>query len=398
MRIALFEPFAGASGDMILGALLDAGLGIETLRAGLARLDIGGWAVRGETVERRHLRATKAHVDVDPAVRLAHWADVQQVIEASHLSPHARADSLRIFARLFDAEAHVHGATRETVHLHEMGNLDTLIDVVGAVIGLEALGVERLYCGPLPAGHGTIHTAHGRLPAPGPAVMALMGGAPMRHVDIEAELVTPTGAAILTTLADGFGAYPPLTVSATGYGAGTKDLPFANVLRLIVGETTEAGLSVERVALLETQIDNMSPEWYGHVTQRLFDAGAFDVYLTPIQMKKGRPGTLLAVVCRPADAEALSGILLAETMTLGVRRQDMDRYCLPREIISVETAFGVVQAKVALLPDGRRRVAPEYEACRRVAEARGVPLWEVYRAAEAAALSGEANDNANSSE
>ncbi len=398
MRIALFEPFAGASGDMILGALLDAGLGIETLRDGLARLDIGGWGVRGETVERRHLRATKAHVDVDPAVRLAHWAEVERVIEASHLSPHARADSLRIFARLFDAEAHVHGATRETVHLHEMGNLDTLIDVVGAVIGLEALGVERLYCGPLPAGHGTIHTAHGRLPAPGPAVMALMGGAPMRHVDIEAELVTPTGAAILTTLADGFGAYPPLTVSATGYGAGTKDLPFANVLRLIVGETTEAGLSVERVALLETQIDNMSPEWYGHVTQRLFDAGAFDVYLTPIQMKKGRPGTLLAVVCRPADAEALSGILLAETMTLGVRRQDMDRYCLPREIISVETAFGVVQAKVALLPDGRRRVAPEYEACRRVAEARGVPLWEVYRAAEAAALSGEANDNANSSE
>ena len=389
MRLALFEAFAGASGDMILGALLDAGLAIETLRDGLARLDIDGWAVRGETVERRHLRATKVHVDVDPDVRLAHWGDVQRVLTASRLSPSARTASLRIFARLFDAEAHVHGATRETVHLHEMGNLDTLIDVVGAVVGLEALGVERLYCGALPAGRGTIRTAHGLLPAPGPAVMALMGGAPMRHVDIEAELVTPTGAAILTTLADGFGAYPPLTVTATGYGAGMKDLPFANVLRLIIGETGQASLAVERVALLETQIDNMSPEWYEHAARRLFDAGAFDVYLTPIQMKKGRPGTLLAVVCRPADAEALSGIILAETMTLGVRRQDMDRYCLPREIVAVETAYGPVQAKLALLPDGRRRVAPEYEACRRVAEAHGVPLWEVYRAVEAAARTGD---------
>ncbi|MCW5848537.1 MAG: nickel pincer cofactor biosynthesis protein LarC, partial [Anaerolineae bacterium] len=318
-------------------------------------------------------------VGVDPAVRLVHYAEVEGVITASQMAEPIKQDSLRIFQRIFDAEAHVHGATRDTVHLHEMGNLDTLIDIVGAVVGLHVLGVERVFCGPLPSGRGTIRTAHGLLPVPGPAVMQLMAGAAIRYVDVEGEMVTPTGAAILTTLAEG-AAFPPMTVQATGYGAGTKDFPFANVLRLVVGEVQASGLMVERVSLLETQIDNMSPEWYELASRRLFEAGALDVYLTSIQMKKGRPGTLLGVVCRPEHAEVLSAIVLTETMTLGVRRQDMDRYCLPREMITVETRFGPVAAKVARLPDGRRRVAPEYEDCRRVAEAQGIPLWEVYRA------------------
>ena len=382
MRIAVVEPFAGASGDMMLGALVDAGVGIETLRAGLAQLGVEGWTLDAATVTRRGLRATQVHVGVDSAVRLAHYADVERVIAASGLDETVKADSLRVFQRIFDAEARVHGARRETVHLHEMGNLDTLVDIVGAVVGLHALGVERLFCGPLPSGRGTIRTAHGLLPVPGPAVMELLKGAAQRYVDVEGELVTPTGAAILTTLAEG-PAFPPMTVQATGYGAGTKDFPFANVLRLVVGETQAVGLMAERVSLLETQIDNMSPEWYDHAVRRLFEAGALDVYLTPIQMKKGRPAALVSVVCRPEQAEALSAIVLTETMTLGVRRQDMDRYCLPREMVTVETRFGSVAAKVAQLPDGRRRVAPEYEDCRRVAEAHGVPLWEVYRAVEA---------------
>jgi uncharacterized protein (TIGR00299 family) protein len=264
-----------------------------------------------------------------------------------------------------------------------MGNLDTLIDIVGVVTGLAALGVERVYCGPLPAGRGAVRTAHGLIPLPGPAVMAMMSGVPMRYVDIEAELVTPTGAALLTTLAS-FGAHPPVTVMATGYGAGNKDLPFANVVRLVIGETQAERLITETVSLLETQIDNMSPEWYDHAVRRLFAQGALDVYLTPIQMKKGRPGTLLSVVCPPVQAEPLSAIILTETMTLGVRRQDMDRYCLPRRILTVETRFGPMPVKVAVLPDGSHRAAPEYEDCRRVAERFGVPLWEVYRAVEAA--------------
>ncbi len=383
MRVAVFEPFAGASGDMILGALVDAGVALETLQGGLARLGLAGWALRAAPVTRRGLRATKVYVDVDEGIRLAHWADVERVIQTSGLDPSVQADSLRVFACLFDAEARVHGAARESVHLHEMGNIDTALDIVGAVVGLRALGVERVFCGPLPAGHGTIHTDHGALPLPGPAVMALMTGWPMRAVNIEAELVTPTGAAILTTLATPE-TPPPLTVRATGYGAGMKDLPFANVLRLIVGETADEGLMTERVSVLETNIDNMPPEWYDHAARRLFDAGALDVSLTPIQMKKGRPATLLTVVCRPADAEALSRIVLTETLTLGVRRQDMDRYCLAREMVTVATRFGPLPAKVATLPDGTRRAAPEYEACRQAAEVYGVPLWEVYRAVEAA--------------
>ena len=382
MRIAVVEPFAGASGDMLLGALVDAGVALEALRAGLARLGVAGWTLDAETVMRRGLRATQVHVGVDPAVRLVHYADVERVLAASSLEERVKGDSLRVFQRIFDAEARVHGATRETVHLHEMGNLDTLVDIVGAVVGLRALGVERLFCGPLPSGRGTIRTAHGLLPAPGPAVMELLKGAPMRYMDVEGELVTPTGAAILTTLAEG-AAFPPLTVQATGYGAGTKDFGFANVLRLVVGETPAAGLAVERVSLLETQIDNMSPEWYDHAVRRLFEAGALDVVLTAVQMKKGRPGTLLSLVCRPEQAEALAALLLTETMTLGVRRQDLDRYCLPREMVTVQTRFGPLAAKVAHLPDGRRRVAPEYEACHRAAEAHGVPLWEVYHAVEA---------------
>ncbi len=383
MRIAVVEPFAGASGDMLLGALVDVGVAVETLRAGLAQLGVAGWTLDAVTVIRRGLRATQVQVGVDPATRLAHYADVEWVITASGLAERVKADSLRVFQRIFDAEARVHGATRETVHLHEMGNLDTLIDIVGAVVGLHALGVERVFCGPLPSGRGTIRTAHGLLPVPGPAVMELLKGAPVRYVDVEGEMVTPTGAAILTTVAEG-AAFPPMTVQATGYGAGTRDFPFANVLRLVVGETQAAGLTAERVSVLETQIDDMSPEWYDYAARRLFDAGALDVYLTPIQMKKGRPGTLLTVVCRPDQAEALSALVLTETMTLGVRRQDLERLCLPRELVTVETRFGPLAAKVAHLPDGRRRVAPEYESCRRAAEAHGVPLWEVYRAVEAA--------------
>lgn len=390
MRIAVWEPFAGASGDMILGALVDAGVTLDVLRAGLARLGLAGWSLDAETVTRRGLRATKVRVEVDPTVRLSHYAEVEGVILASELDADVQRDSLRIFQRIFDAEAHVHGATRDTVHLHEMGNLDTLIDIVGAVIGLRVLGVDRVVGGPFPVGRGSIRTAHGLLPAPGPAVMQLLQGVPIRHVEIEGEMVTPTGAAILTTLTDTYDAYPPMSVVTTGYGAGNKDFPFANVLRLMVGETSPTRLMLERVSLLETQIDNMSPEWYEHTARRLFEAGALDVFLMSIQMKKGRPGVLLSVVCQPTRAEELSRIILTETMTLGVRRQDMDRYCLPREIITVETRFGPIQAKVAILPDGARRVAPEYEACRQVAETLGVPLWTVYRAVEAA-VSGESS-------
>ena len=391
MRVALIEPFAGASGDMLLGAVVDAGVSLAELTEGLHALGIGGWSLEQSTVRPHGLRATHVEVTVDPAIRLAHWADVERQIEGSALSERVKRDSLRVFRRLFEAEARVHGMSYDTVHLHEMGNLDTLIDVVGGVIGLARLGVEAVYVAAFPAGRGTIRTQHGLLPSPGPAVMALLEGAPLRSVDVETELVTPTGAAILTTLADGYGAFPTLTIEAVGYGAGTKPLPFANVMRLVVGEAAERpaeGLVGERITLLETQIDDMPPEWYEYVIGKLLSVGALDAFMTPVLMKKNRPGVLLTVLCRPERAEDVSAVVLTETTTLGIRRQDVDRLSLPREIVMVETEHGPIAAKVATLPSGARRATPEYEACRAVAEARNVPLWEVYRAVERAYSSG----------
>lgn len=385
MRIAYFDCFAGASGDMILGAIVDAGIHIDVLQDELRGLNLSGWSLRSEVVERRGLRATKVTVDVDPSVRREYWADVLEQLRTSSFSERVKADSLRIFERLFKAEARVHGASFEDVHLHEMGNIDTLIDVVGAAIGLRALGVEEVFVSAIPAGRGTVRTQHGLIPLPGPAVMELMPGVPMRSVDIEAELVTPTGAAILTTLAKAYDTFPSMKVVVTGYGAGLRDLPFANVLRLMIGETqSTTNVMVERVTLLETQVDDMVPEWYDHAMRRLFAAGALDVYLTPVQMKKNRPGTLMTVVCRPELAEVLSSIVLTETTTIGVRRQDVERFALPREIITVETRFGRIEAKLVELPNSTRRLTPEYEACRRVAEEHGVPLWDVYRAVQSA--------------
>ena len=391
MRVALVEPFAGASGDMLLGALVDAGVSLADLTEGLQGLGIGGWSLEQTTVRPHGLRATHVEVTVDPAIRLAHWADVERQIEGSALAERVKRDSLRVFRRLFEAEARVHGMSYDTVHLHEMGNLDTLIDVVGGVIGLERLGIEGVYVAAFPAGRGTIRTQHGLLPSPGPAVMALLEGAPLRSVDVETELVTPTGAAILTTLADGYGAFPTLTVQVVGYGAGTKPLPFANVLRLVVGEAAArptVGLVEERITLLETQIDDMPPEWYEYVIGRLLSVGALDAYMTPVLMKKNRPGVLLTVLCRPERADGVAALVLTETTTLGIRRQDVDRLSLPREMVMVETEYGPIAAKVAILPSGARRAAPEYEACRAVAEARNVPLWDVYRAVERAYRNG----------
>ncbi len=385
MRVAYFDCFAGASGDMILGALVDAGVSVDLLTEELRRLGLAGWRLRTAQVQRAALRATHLIVEVDPSVRIEHQVEVEEVFARSTLPDAIKTDSLRIFERLFAAEARVHGATRDEVHLHEMGSLDTLVDVVGAVIGLRALDIEAVYVSPLPMSRGTVRTQHGLMPLPAPAVLELLRDVPVRAVGIEAELVTPTGAAILTTLAQGFNWHPSFTISTTGYGAGSRDLPFANVLRVIAGELPgESGVLLEHVTLLETQIDDMPPEWYGHIMDLLFQTGALDVYLTPVQMKKNRPGTLLTVITRPERAEPARMLMLTQTTTLGVRQQQIERFCLPREIVTVATRFGSIQAKVALLPDGSRRVAPEYEACRQVAEQQHVSLWEVYRAVQLA--------------
>jgi uncharacterized protein (TIGR00299 family) protein len=399
MRIVYFDCIAGASGDMILGALLDAGLPEATLREGLAGLGLDDFDLKCHHVLKNGFSATKVDVLVADDVPARHLPEIEAIITKSSLSPGIKERATAIFRRLGEAEAGIHDTSLDQVHLHELGGVDTIVDVVGALVCLEALGIERVYASPLPMGRGFVRGDHGSIPLPAPATLALLTqgaatgeGIPLVGVDLEVELVTPTGAVILSSLATAFGPIPPMTLAAVGYGAGGRDLPIPNVLRLLVGErATPDGAITETLTSLETNVDDLNPEIYDYVMARLFDAGALDVFLSPIQMKKNRPATLVRVLCQPADADALMAILFAETSTLGVRQQLVTRHCLARRAHTVETPYGSVRVKVASLGDGQVKAAPEYEDCRRLAEASGVPLREVYRAAEAAT---EALENA----
>ena len=393
MRIVYFDCIAGASGDMILGALLDAGLPEATLREGLAGLGLDDFDLKCHHVLKNGFSATKVDVLVADDVPARHLSEIEAIITKSSLSPGIKERATAIFRRLGEAEAGIHDTSLDQVHLHELGGVDTIVDVVGALVCLEALGIERVYASPLPMGRGFVRGDHGSIPLPAPATLALLtqGGAsgegiPLVGVDLEVELVTPTGAVLLSSLATAFGPIPPMTLAAVGYGAGGRDLPIPNVLRLLVGErATPDGAIAETLTSLETNVDDLNPEIYDYVMARLFDAGALDVFLSPIQMKKNRPATLVRVLCQPADADALMAILFAETSTLGVRQQLVTRHCLARTTHTVETPYGSVRVKVASLGDGQVKAAPEYEDCRRLAKASGVPLREVYRAAEEAA-------------
>lgn len=393
MRIAYFDCIAGASGDMILGALLDAGLPEATLREGLAALQLDDFDLRCRRVVKNGFSATKVDVLVADDVPARHLPEIEAIITESGLSSAIKERAIAIFRRLGEVEASIHGTTIDRVHLHELGGVDTIVDVVGTLVGLEALGVERVYASPLPMGRGFVHGAHGPIPLPAPATLALLAhgspsgeGVPVVGSDLDVELVTPTGAALLSSLATGFGPIPPMTLAAVGYGAGGRDLPIPNVLRLLVGDqATPNDAITETLAMIETNVDDLNPEIYDYVMARLFDAGALDVFLSPIQMKKNRPATLLRLLCRPDDADALMAILFAETSTLGVRQQLVTRHCLARTTHTVETPHGPVRVKVAKWGDGQIKAAPEYEDCRRLAESSRVPLREVYRAAEVAA-------------
>ena len=383
MKIAYFDCIGGASGDMILAALLDAGLPLEMLRERLAALRLSDFTLTTQRVSKNGFSATKADVAVANDVPERHLAEISAIVDASDLTPAIKGQANAIFRRMAEVEAGIHGTTLDHVHLHELGGVDTIVDVVGCLVGLDALGIEKVYASPLPMGRGFIKGAHGQIPLPAPATVALLKGVPVVGSDLEKELVTPTGAALLSSLAAGFGPIPPMTLAAVGYGAGGRDLPIPNVVRLLIGDqATPANLGIESVVVLETNIDDLNPQVYDYVMARLFKAGALDVFLTPIQMKKNRPGTLLRVICRPGDTGPLTDIVLTETSTLGVRQQTMSRVSLRREMRTVETPYGAVRIKTAILADGTRRAAPEYDDCRRLAEACGVPLREVQRAAE----------------
>jgi pyridinium-3,5-bisthiocarboxylic acid mononucleotide nickel chelatase len=384
MKILYFDCVAGASGDMILAALLAAGLDEAALRGRLAGLHLPGFDLQVERVQKSGIAATHVEVLVDDDVPERRLRDLVAVVEAADLPPHVIQKSVAILRRIGEVEAGIHGARdAEHVHLHELGGLDTLVDVVGGVSGIDLLGVEKVICSPIPLGRGFTRSAHGRIPVPAPATLALLQGAPVTGSDVEGETVTPTGAALLTSLASGYGPIPAMTLRLAGYGAGRKEWAIPNVLRVLIGDDGSQGSRAESLSVLETNIDDLNPETYDYVMARLFAAGALDVFLAPIQMKKNRPATLLSVLCRPALVDALSAILFAETSTLGIRRHDVLRTCLPREIRTVETPYGPIRVKVATYGD-REKAAPEYEDCRRAAEAHGVPLREVYAAVRTA--------------
>ena len=400
MRVLYFDGFAGVSGDMIIGALLDLGVDLDRLKQQVESLGLSDYEISAERVRRSGIAATKFTVTVNEAAQPERTlADIRALIKGAGLGEQIERRAIRAFELLAEAEAHVHGTTAGHIHFHEVGAVDSIIDTVGAMIGLEMLGVDQFFASALRVGHGFVRSQHGQLPVPAPATAALLSGVPVYGGDIEGEFVTPTGAAIVTALCESFGAMPAMKIDRVGYGAGSRDPEgFPNTLRLVLGEATgstkarhtvvaplgESRAGDEQVVVIETNIDDMNPQAYGFVMERAFAVGALDVFLAPLQMKKERPGVLLTVLAKPDDAELLIDLLLRETTTLGVRYYNANRRTLDRVVESVATEYGAVRVKVAR--DGGRTLhfQPEYEDCKRLAEQARVPLLEVQDAARAA--------------
>jgi uncharacterized protein (TIGR00299 family) protein len=381
MKTLYFDCFAGASGDMILGAMVAAGVDPLALREQLSRLSLQGFSVEFVNVDRSGLSATYARVETAHEHAHRHLADIMKIIHDSRLSEGVKQRATKIFTRLAEAEARVHNEPVEHVHFHEVGALDAIVDVVGASICFELLSVDRFVSSPLHVGGGTVEMAHGRFPVPPPAVAELLKGVPFYSTDIKGELLTPTGAAIITTMCDEYGPIPQMTVEQTGYGAGTREYDkFPNVLRVFLGETGPSAVGDETLLMIETNIDDVSPQIIGHVMDRAFELGALDCYFTPVQMKKNRPGVLLSILCDTLKKEAVMELLFTETTTLGVRSYEVERRALARKIVSVETRYGPIDVKVAHLNGHVVNEMPEFEQCRLAARKAGVPLKVVEEA------------------
>ena len=380
MKLAYFDCFSGISGDMTLGALVDAGCDVEHLRSGLRSLQVPGWELFAEKVRKNGVAATYVQVKTVEQHKARPLSAILEILRNSQLAAPVRERASAIFQQLGEAEARVHNLPIEKIHFHEVGALDAIVDIVGACIGFYTLGIQRFACSPLNVGGGTVKMAHGILPVPAPATVNLLQGKPTYASGVQRELVTPTGAAIVATLCDSFGPQPPMSVSAIGYGAGTADLEGQpNVLRIMIGLAAETAVSAydEEIAVIEANLDDMNPQIYGYFSEKAICAGALDVYTTPVQMKKNRPGTLLTVLARPGDAPALISLIFAETTTFGVRTYHAQRRVLPRESVLVSTSFGDVRIKRSRVNGRILHVAPEYDDCRKLAAENNVPLQRV---------------------
>lgn len=378
--IAYADCFSGVSGDMLLAALLHAGLSEDRLREELAKLPLTDVELTLTATTDQAIAARRVEIRSTRGQQLRHLPDLLQILSHSRLSEWVCGTSAAIFTAIATAEAKVHGIAVDQVHFHEIGAIDTIIDVVGTVVGLELLGIKRLIASPLPLGRGFVQCAHGRLPLPAPAVCELLRDVPTYGVEIEQELVTPTGAALISGLADSYGPMPSMTITATGYGAGSHVLPDGqpNLLRLIIGREQSVA-EAQTVQVIETNLDDWSPEGFPFLCERLFAAAALDVNLTPLQMKKGRPGYCLQVICLAAHAPTLEELIFTETTAIGLRYRQEQRRTLPRRQVAVPSPWGEIIAKQVTTPHGER-IYPEYEACRAIAQQHGVSLPEVYRA------------------
>jgi uncharacterized protein (TIGR00299 family) protein len=380
MNLAYFDCFSGISGDMTLGALIDAGCDVAHLRKELQALQVPGWELSSEKVWKNGMAATFAKVKTEDQKKHRSLTDILEILKKSQLDSQVRDRASAIFQKLGEAEARVHDVPLEKIHFHEVGAVDAIVDIVGACIGFQALGIDKFACSPLNVGGGTAKMAHGVLPVPAPATANLLQGKPTYSNGVQRELVTPTGAAIVATLCDRFGPQPPMTVSAIGYGAGSADLEGQpNVLRIMIGESAEKAVPGydEEISVIEANLDDMNPQIYGYFLEKALAAGALDVYTTPVQMKKNRPGTLLTVLCKPQDANALTSMIFAETTTFGVRTTRAQRRILPREHVSVSTTFGDVRIKLSRVNGRILHVSPEFDDCRKLAVEKNVPLQQV---------------------
>jgi pyridinium-3,5-bisthiocarboxylic acid mononucleotide nickel chelatase len=381
MTLAYFDCFSGISGDMTLGAMVHLGVPVQWLRETIQGLPLAGFDIAAETVTRSGIEAMRVQVRTAETHHHRGLGDIQALIGGSALSDRVKSDSLAIFDRLAEAEAKVHGCPKSSVHFHEVGAADAIVDIVGACLGLEYLGVATVIASPLPMGRGFVTCAHGVLPVPAPATLEILKGVPVYGSDEQAELVTPTGAAIVAGMARGFSPMPPMHIRAVGYGAGSRDAGGPpNLLRVVTGVPARQGAvdACEKLVMVETCIDDMNPEIFSYLMETLFADGALDVFWVPVQMKKNRPGTWVRVLCAPEHRTVVVARLLSETTTLGVRFHDVHRTALRRETVEVTSAFGIVKVKKVWGVDGAARIVPEYEVCRRIAQKEGLSLQAVY--------------------
>ncbi|MBA3017383.1 MAG: nickel pincer cofactor biosynthesis protein LarC [Proteobacteria bacterium] len=379
--IAYFDCFCGISGDMTLGAFIDIGVPLSWLKDSLTKIPLKDFDLSAESISRSGIKAQRVHVITKNTSRSRHYAEIKDLVKNSPLPKKVKEKSLEIFERLAIAEAEIHGQPKEKVHFHELGGIDAIVDIVGTALCLEYLSIEKVVASKIPLGNGFVSCRHGTLPVPAPATLSILKGTPVYGTEIPYELVTPTGAAIITSLADSFGNIPDMIVEKTGYGAGKRELKtIPNLLRIIIGRSANhmSDYQKDRISVVETCIDDMNPEFFGFVMDRLFEEGALDVYLIPVVMKKNRPGTMMQVLCMEDRKKSIINRILSETTSLGVRYYDVQRTKLVRENITIKTSYGNIQVKSVKDPSGSVRLVPEYEVCKKIALEKKIPLKTVY--------------------